>query len=272
LKVNPNSVTDRTANINWKGGTWKKFLFFKYFWSKSILWTNIVLNICIYSFQILYRFDSYQTESGPHGEGDRIFILQVIQEHRCEGFRNTDGAEPVKCWGNKSSWTPTRQCHLHTETSLLPSRSSPVEWWSVSVLTLQLPFKKMHVPVSWALTVQSCGGWCWMPLLRRRLPSIMVNLRMAQNLKTAITFIDQGRILCLWTNGYFFLGALPVPLLAVSWNCKMSLHLKESVSYCTPNGSVADRSTQVYFTINKRIYWHISTLCNGRLTDALYTT
>uniref|UniRef100_A0A8C5AX19 IMP U3 small nucleolar ribonucleoprotein 3 n=1 Tax=Gadus morhua TaxID=8049 RepID=A0A8C5AX19_GADMO len=31
---------------------------------------------------------------------------------------------------------------------------------------------------------------------RRRLPSIMVNLRMAQNLKTAITFIDQGRILC----------------------------------------------------------------------------
>uniref|UniRef100_A0A7N8YJ45 IMP U3 small nucleolar ribonucleoprotein 3 n=1 Tax=Mastacembelus armatus TaxID=205130 RepID=A0A7N8YJ45_9TELE len=30
---------------------------------------------------------------------------------------------------------------------------------------------------------------------RRRLPSIMLNLRMAQNLKTAITFIEQGRIL-----------------------------------------------------------------------------
>ncbi|PWA17415.1 hypothetical protein CCH79_00011226, partial [Gambusia affinis] len=30
---------------------------------------------------------------------------------------------------------------------------------------------------------------------RRRLPSIMLNLRMAQNLKTAITFIQQGRIL-----------------------------------------------------------------------------
>ncbi|CAF97567.1 unnamed protein product, partial [Tetraodon nigroviridis] len=29
---------------------------------------------------------------------------------------------------------------------------------------------------------------------RRRLPSIMLNLRMAQNLKTAITFIEQGRI------------------------------------------------------------------------------
>ncbi|RXM97192.1 U3 small nucleolar ribonucleoprotein IMP3 [Acipenser ruthenus] len=30
---------------------------------------------------------------------------------------------------------------------------------------------------------------------RRRLPTIMVKLRMAQNLKTAITFIEQGRIL-----------------------------------------------------------------------------
>ncbi|XP_015260072.1 PREDICTED: U3 small nucleolar ribonucleoprotein protein IMP3 [Cyprinodon variegatus] len=30
---------------------------------------------------------------------------------------------------------------------------------------------------------------------RRRLPSIMLKLRMAQNLKTAITFIEQGRIL-----------------------------------------------------------------------------
>uniref|UniRef100_A0A667Z1V7 IMP U3 small nucleolar ribonucleoprotein 3 n=1 Tax=Myripristis murdjan TaxID=586833 RepID=A0A667Z1V7_9TELE len=30
---------------------------------------------------------------------------------------------------------------------------------------------------------------------RRRLPSIMLNLRMAQNLKSAITFIEQGRIL-----------------------------------------------------------------------------
>uniref|UniRef100_A0A668S6F4 U3 small nucleolar ribonucleoprotein protein IMP3 n=1 Tax=Oreochromis aureus TaxID=47969 RepID=A0A668S6F4_OREAU len=29
---------------------------------------------------------------------------------------------------------------------------------------------------------------------RRRLPSIMVNLRMAQNLKTAITFIEQGHV------------------------------------------------------------------------------
>ena len=30
---------------------------------------------------------------------------------------------------------------------------------------------------------------------RRRLPTIVVSLRMAQNLKTAITFIEQGRIL-----------------------------------------------------------------------------
>lgn len=30
---------------------------------------------------------------------------------------------------------------------------------------------------------------------RRRLPSVMLKLRMAQNLKTAITFIEQGRIL-----------------------------------------------------------------------------
>uniref|UniRef100_A0A665TV19 U3 small nucleolar ribonucleoprotein protein IMP3 n=1 Tax=Echeneis naucrates TaxID=173247 RepID=A0A665TV19_ECHNA len=29
---------------------------------------------------------------------------------------------------------------------------------------------------------------------RRRLPSIMLNLRMAQNLKTAITFIEQGHV------------------------------------------------------------------------------
>lgn len=37
---------------------------------------------------------------------------------------------------------------------------------------------------------------------RRRLPSIMLSLRMAQNLKTAITFIEQGRILhcCVAAN------------------------------------------------------------------------
>lgn len=41
-----------------------------------------------------------------------------------------------------------------------------------------------------ALFYPACSFTC-----RRRLPSIMLNLRMAQNLKTAITFIQQGRIL-----------------------------------------------------------------------------
>uniref|UniRef100_A0A8C4TGP9 IMP U3 small nucleolar ribonucleoprotein 3 n=1 Tax=Erpetoichthys calabaricus TaxID=27687 RepID=A0A8C4TGP9_ERPCA len=49
---------------------------------------------------------------------------------------------------------------------------------------------------------------------RRRLPSIMVKLRMAQNLKTAITFIEQGRILMLaWRPSlrfsWFLSGHLP---------------------------------------------------------------
>uniref|UniRef100_A0A8C1V6L2 Small ribosomal subunit protein uS4 N-terminal domain-containing protein n=1 Tax=Cyprinus carpio TaxID=7962 RepID=A0A8C1V6L2_CYPCA len=36
---------------------------------------------------------------------------------------------------------------------------------------------------------------CASAFCRRRLPTIMLKLRMAQNLKTAITFIEQGRIL-----------------------------------------------------------------------------
>uniref|UniRef100_A0AAQ4NWI7 IMP U3 small nucleolar ribonucleoprotein 3 n=1 Tax=Gasterosteus aculeatus aculeatus TaxID=481459 RepID=A0AAQ4NWI7_GASAC len=45
---------------------------------------------------------------------------------------------------------------------------------------------------------------------RRRLPSIMLKLRMAQNLKSAITFIEQGRILhyfliTRWSNGNIIL-------------------------------------------------------------------
>ncbi|XP_069497438.1 U3 small nucleolar ribonucleoprotein protein IMP3 isoform X1 [Ambystoma mexicanum] len=43
-------------------------------------------------------------------------------------------------------------------------------------------------------TLQQCENVSASSFCRRRLPTIMVKLRMSQNLKTAITFIEQGHI------------------------------------------------------------------------------
>lgn len=73
--------------------------------------------------------------------------------------------------------------------------SLPTFW---GLLDLTFVFNdRMWRPLS--LLVCACVGLC--NLCRRRLPSIMLNLRMAQNLKTAITFIEQGRIFS-WCIGF----------------------------------------------------------------------
>ncbi|XP_072367809.1 U3 small nucleolar ribonucleoprotein protein IMP3 isoform X2 [Scyliorhinus torazame] len=49
--------------------------------------------------------------------------------------------------------------------------------------------------------LQLCDKVSASSFCRRRLPTIMLKLRMAQNLKTAITFIEQGRILFEFSHG-----------------------------------------------------------------------
>ena len=78
---------------------------------------------------------------------------------------------------------------------------------------------------------------------RRRLPSIMLNLRMAQNLKNAITFIEQGRILLycsclcpLYCHALSFLGCFTFIVSCFQAFLREKLHLSVSkgrISFCS---------------------------------------